>query len=203
MNLSFSDTVIALLLLVAGIYAVVFFGGPVFRKFWSLLSDLRGYNKFSKSKNRIAKIDALIKSNDYHEAAHLLISSIDLNAPRSVASITETEQQHRMILGRMLIVLEEAGEGVRVVAEIEKHLNARAELDKAMFRTVESLKRIDQKRKSAGKSTAEWGKAESKNKIKEINEELLENEKQILQALQAFHDELCQGHGEQDEVTYH
>lgn len=204
MTLSFSDTVIALLLLVAGLYAVVFFGAPLLRKFWSLLNDLLGYNKFSRAKNRIIKIDALIKNSDYHEAAHLLISSINLNTPRSISVITENEQQHRIVLGRMLIVLEESGEGVRAVAEIEKHLNARAELNRAMLRTAESLKRIDQKRKSAGKSTAEWGKAEFKNKIKEINSELLENEKQILKALQAFHDELCSGHDDEvDEVTYH
>jgi hypothetical protein len=127
----------------------------------------------------LQKIDKAISEKRYDQALALLEKGIRYEKPNNLQTIVNLREYHQNVLSRCLIVAEELGTKITNIAELEKTLIQRFELQELFIQAQDSMHRFKQRRLEKGKSAPDWSVGDYKSKIEKISKEIKENDKQF------------------------
>ena len=157
---------------------------------WLLLSPILKLGRWFGSSSRIRSaaerlktIDRLIEENKYQEALKALRKTIIVDSGGSLAVIEALKEHHQNVLSRCLVIAEDLGSLPDNIAEVERLLLERAELQVLLLKAAESYSSVKSRREKSGKAFPLWSKSEYENRLSQIREELNRNTENLGKAL--------------------
>ena len=173
-----------------------------------LLGGVRGKKssgKVGKANKKLQKVDNLIANGKPNEALKLLRKAVMLDAGLTHKVLGELKEHHQNVLSRCLVIAEELGSRAENIAQAERALMERVELQSLLIKANESFKNLKNRREQAGKDLPSWSKSDFQTRIKDIEKELASNEKVANEAIEALFARLASPTGDSDDndIVYH
>lgn len=201
--MSLTSFVIALLLLGIGLFLICYFASVLFTPLLAHFGKSGKVFAFKKAARHLKKADAFIASKAYKKALKELKKALVLkiSSQKLIAPLKEHQQN---ILSRCLVIAEDHNARVSHIAEVEKLFLARAELQLLYLNAKASYSRINNKRQEQGRSLPNWSVADFKKRKRDIEVELVKNEKELALTLDALFLEVTSGAGSaRHDIVYH
>ncbi len=149
---------------------------------WMLLGPtvrtLRGRKdsqRFRRSAEKIVEADAYIAEKRYPEALRCLRQALIFDIFETLKLAELVREHHQNLLSRCVLIAEELQTQTEDLAEVERLMMERSELQVLFVRAMESYSSLKNRRQRAGKEIPHWSKSDFELRIKEIRGELHKN----------------------------
>ncbi len=199
--------IVAFILAVIGFVLTILFARLIVIQLLPLLKALKitGRSRsrsINKAALRIKKADDYIKNNELKKAALELQKAFLVDLFSSKEVIFKLKEHHQNALSRCLLIAEEQNSRIKNIAELERLLSGRIDLQLLLIRAKESLEQFQNKRKQKGQKTPAWSTKEFSSKINSIQEELNKNRSDLNKALKTLFQTLLAKTPKKD-IVYH
>lgn len=182
---------------------------------WTLLRELRPFvglgrravggtnRKLKKARQRVDKIDQLIKDKEFLTALKELEQAFVLSISESTAQVRSNREHNQAMLSRCLVVGENLGTRSESLPSVEKLMLERVELQLLRLKTKDAFHNIASKQESRGKQLPNWSKSEHQRKMKDIETELGRNLSELEDALASMFHSLQNSSSQGEDIIYH
>jgi len=199
--ISLFDIFIAVLVGLVGLAVLLF----LFRQ---LLPELavwvrRGFGSASlkRAASRLQKLDELLAANSYDLALRELERSFVLSGGNSKELVAAIRDHNHGLLSRSLIISEHLSGRLSNLADVERLLDERGDLQLLLLKTDEAYRKISGKRGTAGKDIPNWGRQDFEARLKDVHNELRKNEQLLQTAIRQLIKSIQAPAG--SDITYH
>ena len=174
------------------------------RPIWGLFGGRKQKSKLDKLARSLDVVDQCIEDQKNKDAIKHLKKTIMYNVVKKPDHVHFWREHHHNVLSRCLILSEETNTSLEYIAELEKLINERAELQSLYFKASESYNNLRFRRKQAGKDMPDWSKSDFETRIVQIKEELIKNKTELEQSFNVLFTSLLNPVDEEDPpVTIH
>ncbi len=148
-----------------------------------LIRDGREAARVRTASRRLEQVDTLISQGKTGLALKALRRAVVYDATGSEAIVESLKEHHQNLLSRVLVLAEEVGGRPTNIADVERLLLERAELQKLLLKALDSFRSLRFRRERAGKNLPDWSKSDFDGRITEIRKELSRNQEFLEKAL--------------------
>ena len=201
--MGFFNFIVAMLLLGIGLAIAIYLTWTMTSPFLGSMRGRKGGSKIRRAQERLKKVDQLLADQKAAEALKVLRKSLLLDAALTSANISRLKEHHQNMLSRCLVIAEELGSRAENIAEAERLLMERIELQGLLFKASDSFENLRGRREKAGKELPTWSKSDFESRIKEINQELKKNETAAVAAVERLFASLSSPSEDDDNIVYH
>ncbi len=195
------DFLLGILLAIVGLAALLWLLWLPLSQFRFLFGGSLSRLRITKAVRRLKLSDELLEAERYAEALRELQSAVLFDFHFNSRSIAEMKDHHQNILSRCLIVAEHLGGQLTNIAEVERLILERAELQLLYLRTDEAFQSVSRRRTTSGKELPAWSRADFSRRLDEVKQELGRNREQLrTEFLRLFQ---SAGTSTATDVTYH
>ena len=172
---------IALILLALGVVVLSYFLWLLVMPSARSIRNQREMSRYKRFAEKIPQVDILIEEKRFPDALKLLRQTPLLDVCSKSELQELIREHHQNILSRCLVISEELGTRPDNLAEVERLVLERGELELLYIRAQESFLSLKSRREKAGKEIPTWSKSDFDVRLAEIQKEL-ENNRAVLAA---------------------
>jgi len=176
---------------------------------WAMLGpvveSLRGrkdHRKFERVAEKIVEADSLIADGQLLDAIRVLREAPLLDIFERAEMIELVREHHQNILSRCVVIAEELQTRSENIAEVERLILERTELQTLYLRAAESYSSLRNRREKAGKDIPDWSKSDFEQRLSEIQNELEKNHLALASAFQTLFSSIERSRRDGD-IVYH
>lgn len=193
---------IAAFLATLGISVISYLVWAVLGPIVSSLQGRKDTRKFHRAAEKIVAADSHISDGQLVEAIKVLRQAPLLDIFERSEIIELVREHHQNILSRCVIIAEELQTRPENIAEVERLVLERTELQTLYVRAAESYSSLRNRREKAGKEIPHWSRSDFEQRLGEINTELEKNRVALTDAFQKLFSSIESSRRDGD-IVYH
>jgi hypothetical protein len=194
--------IVAALLSLGGIAFVSYLIWLLFNPLLRSMQGKQDRNRYTRAAEKIPRVDSLIEEGQLKEALRLLRQTPLYDVFEKTELLELTKEHHQNVLSRCVVLAEEMDTHAANLAEVERLVLERTELQLLLLRARDSYASLKSRRERLGKDVPQWSKADFEQRLKEIQTALSNNRATLAAAFEKLFSSI-ESSPKQDDIVYH
>jgi len=179
-------------------YLVWLLIGPTVRS----LRGRKDSQRFRRAAERVVEADSCIAEKRFTDALRILKQAPLFDLFEKLQLVELVREHHQNILSRCVLIAEELHTRPANLADVERLMMERSELQLLFVRAMDSYSSLKNRRQKAGKEMPLWSRSDFEQRIKEIRSELHKNKELLGAALSKLFASIESARSDGD-IVYH